>query len=89
MTYTEHTCPEAGCGVPFQVTDGFDARRREDHRTFYCPNGHSMSFTGKSDKQKLVDVTAQLMALKVAKAHDEATLNRLRNKVKRLAKRKA
>jgi hypothetical protein len=30
----------ATCGVVFAVTDSYQARRREDHERFFCPNGH-------------------------------------------------
>jgi len=50
--YVTHTCPQDRCGVEFAVAEGYDARRREDHRTFYCPSGHSMSYLGKTEEQK-------------------------------------
>ena len=49
----EHTCPERGCGVTFFTTNGFDDRRREDHKDIYCPNGHSLSYPGETQEQKL------------------------------------
>jgi hypothetical protein len=30
----------ASCGVVFGLTEGYHARRREDHEGFKCPNGH-------------------------------------------------
>lgn len=50
--YVTHTCAQRGCGVSFAVEDGFDDRRREDHATFYCPNGHSLSYSGKTEAEK-------------------------------------
>lgn len=44
MTFLELTCPHEGCGITFQLTDGYVSRRREDHRSFYCPNGHPKSY---------------------------------------------
>jgi hypothetical protein len=32
------------CGCVFGVPGGFTAQRRSDNRTFYCPNGHRMSY---------------------------------------------
>lgn len=29
-----------------------EERRREDHRTFYCPNGHTLSFSGPTKAEK-------------------------------------
>lgn len=33
------------CAVRFGVPEGFTANRRRDKRTFWCPNGHPMSYT--------------------------------------------
>lgn len=39
------------CFVVFGVPRGFVDRRRKDTQTFYCPNGHSMSWKeGEADK---------------------------------------
>ncbi len=48
MGFIEITCPHEGCGVTFQVTEGFVSRRREDHRNIYCPNGHVQSYRQKT-----------------------------------------
>lgn len=50
--YITYTCAQRGCGVTFAVEDGFDDRRRNDHATFYCPNGHTLSYTGKTELEK-------------------------------------
>lgn len=41
--YEEQDC--ITCFMHFWVPQGFTARRREDKREFYCPNGHSMTYT--------------------------------------------
>ena len=41
------------CGVIFALTADLDKRRREDHGYFYCPNGHSQHYAGKTEAQKL------------------------------------
>ncbi len=30
----------SSCGVSFGMTEDFIQARRDDHRTWYCPNGH-------------------------------------------------
>jgi hypothetical protein len=40
------------CGVSFAITDAYDDRRRADHKSFYCPNGHSMSYSQKNEAEK-------------------------------------
>lgn len=42
----------ASCGVVFGIPVDLEKRRREDHETFYCPNGHSMAFSGPTKAQK-------------------------------------
>ena len=37
------TC--CNCGIIFGVPDQWLSSRRDDKRTFYCPNGHGQSFT--------------------------------------------
>lgn len=34
----------ADCGVAFAAPDWFMDGRREDGKSFYCPNGHSLSY---------------------------------------------
>lgn len=42
----------ANCGVIFGMAAELEARRREDHGRFYCPNGHTMSFQGPTQAEK-------------------------------------
>lgn len=44
----------ASCGVVFWLTDHLEKERRDDHRTFYCPNGHALSFGGPSANEKRI-----------------------------------
>ena len=43
----------SNCGVSFGLTEEFQSRRRRDRKSFYCPNGHSQWYPGKSEKQLL------------------------------------
>lgn len=45
------TCAE--CGVVFGLEAGYQRQRRDDHQSFYCPNGHSLSYAGKSEAERL------------------------------------
>lgn len=40
------------CGLAFGLTVQYKQHRRDDHGTFYCPNGHTQYFPGKSDAEK-------------------------------------
>lgn len=41
------------CGVPFAMTEEFQARKLRDRTVFYCPSGHPRVYTGKTEAQKL------------------------------------
>lgn len=42
----------ADCGMPFGIDKEFEDRRREDHRTFYCPNGHPQSYGQRTEAER-------------------------------------
>lgn len=46
-----HECGK--CHVRFAMPAAMVAQRREDHETFWCPNGHPRAFLGKTKAQKL------------------------------------
>lgn len=41
------------CGATYALPEDFLAQRRDDHNTFYCPNGHRRHYPQKSDEEKL------------------------------------
>lgn len=43
----------ASCAIKYAIPRKFVSERRDDHKSFYCPNGHSQWFPGKSDAEKL------------------------------------
>lgn len=50
-TLKMYTCCHEDCGVVFGLEQGFVRHRETDHRSFYCPNGHSQHFPGKTKDQ--------------------------------------
>lgn len=42
----------AACGIEFAMPQHFVTKRRESGKEFFCPNGHSLSFS-KSEVQRL------------------------------------
>lgn len=46
---TETCC---SCGVLFALEEHYQAARRRDHAWWYCPNGHSQHYSGKTDKER-------------------------------------
>lgn len=55
--YVQNCC---SCGITFGVPTDFDAKRREDHQSFYCPSGHPQSYRGKTEEQKQRDRAERL-----------------------------
>jgi len=47
------TCVCSKCGIVYGVPDNFKRARREDHHSFWCPNGHSQYIPAKSEAEKL------------------------------------
>jgi uncharacterized Zn finger protein (UPF0148 family) len=45
-----HNCPV--CGVAYAGPAQLFESRRADHGSFYCPNGHSLSYPQQSDAEK-------------------------------------
>lgn len=56
ITYTQELVTETccNCGVVFALPKSLKAECLEDHdKLFYCPNGHKMVYTGKTEAQRL------------------------------------
>lgn len=51
LTLDLHECPS--CGVVYGLTADYEDRRRQDHKSFYCPNGHNLSYSQESREEKL------------------------------------
>jgi hypothetical protein len=58
--YEVETCIHENCGVHFAVPKQFQDKRRKDHKTFYCPNGHPQYYPHKSDLEILKDRNSEL-----------------------------
>ena len=48
-----HVLSCGGCGVMFAMPETMFQKRLEDHKGFFCPNGHSRYFSGPSEAEKL------------------------------------
>lgn len=69
QTYTIFHCDHDGCGIAFGLDDSFVKSRRNDRKTWYCPNGHSRWFPGKTEAQEERDRANQLE--KIVRAREE------------------
>jgi len=47
---TEECC---NCHMQFAMTADFQRRRRNDHKSFFCPAGHSQHYTGATEETRL------------------------------------
>lgn len=68
---TQIVCSHEGCGVAFCVPDVWVNARKNDHLTWYCPNGHQRHWPQETEAEKLrrqLDNTKQ----QIARAEDEA-----------------
>lgn len=89
-TYTVIMCGHEGCGVRFAMDDGFIRARREDHATFYCPNGHPRWYppgSSEAEKERKARREAEQEAIRIRAQLDQArasnaTLRRSRSALK-------
>jgi hypothetical protein len=58
MEFYEETC--CNCGCTFFITKKHHQLLVDTKQTFYCPNGHTQSYTGKTDAQKLKEKEEEL-----------------------------
>lgn len=73
LTLTTLEC--ADCRMTFAITELFEADRRRDHGTFYCPAGHRNFYGGKSKEEKLSEELSRERQRK-AELEDEAKWQR-------------
>jgi len=76
------------CGVAFAMPVALNQVLRDTHRYFYCPNGHSQFYPGKSEAEQLKAVLAQQQAeFKRIADQREAEFRRLAEEKARIEKR--
>ena len=80
------------CGIRFAIPTSFDINKRKDHKTFYCPDGHSMYYPSESKEDKLrnklyaaqncCDIqTAKARTLDYRSRYYKGKLNKMRKEV--------
>lgn len=55
MSYLTVDLNCASCGVVFGITAEYRDRRRIDHASFTCPNGHTNVFRGPTEEEKQIE----------------------------------
>jgi RNase P subunit RPR2 len=53
MDIEMHTIVCDNCNTLFAITELHDERLRNCHNTFYCPNGHTLSYPGRTEEARL------------------------------------
>jgi len=53
LEFVMHTLKCCVCGIPYGLPDYFATQRRDDHKTFYCPNGHSEYYPAENETERL------------------------------------
>jgi len=53
MLSSEFEVMTCTCGITYALPKSFVQKKRDDHSTFYCPNGHRRHFPQMSDEEKL------------------------------------
>ena len=56
------------CGVTIVMPEHMYNTRRNDHESFYCVNGHSGAFKGKSETEKKLEAAEQQLEWSRAEA---------------------
>ena len=99
MMFEDQDC--ITCFMQFRVPQGFTAARRRDGRSFYCPNGHSMSYPlgeSEADKlrrerdrlvQRMAEKDDTIHALEASRARAERKASAARGHVTKIKKRAA
>jgi hypothetical protein len=47
------------CGVTYGLTSHYQQHRRDDHKSWYCPNGHRQHYPQQSEAERLKDQLAR------------------------------
>ena len=82
QAYWQECCT---CGITFGMLSSWDASLRDNKKTFYCPNGHSQSYIGKSAAEKV----REEMQAKVDEANRLAEWERSQAQTARASERRA
>lgn len=46
------SCCCSQCGINYYVPENWENKRRQQHDTFYCPNGHNQYFPHETEAEK-------------------------------------
>lgn len=75
------TCPD--CGIEFSFAKKVEALWRDSHKSFFCPNGHSLSWRDETSQEKEI----KALSSKVAELKEQLAASQV--EVEALKKRNA
>lgn len=74
------------CGIEYHIPAHYCAKRQQDHKSFFCPNGHPQHFPQDSEadvlRRRLQRTEADLVAEKTTREKAERAAKRLKRQVK-------
>jgi hypothetical protein len=73
------------CGIDFAFTKKVEKLWRDSHKTFYCPNGHPLCWSGETEEQKelkklkkqVTELTDKLASLALKAAESDKKVEEL------------
>lgn len=84
--FVTETCCRDGCGIQFAMPKYFQAQLLKDHsRSFYCPNGHSQYYVGKTELQLAKEETERVRQQLKWAEENAASASKARDKADRRA----
>ena len=69
--YDTITCCSKGCGISFAVPARWNEERRNDHETFYCPNGHRQWYRPGTSPEEKLRLERDRLAQRIAEKDDD------------------
>jgi hypothetical protein len=80
INIVQQTCCKEGCGIAFWIEENYHDSLLVTKRSFYCPNGHSQSYTGESDKAKIIRLQNEKAQMQREHALEIAKIKKLKRK---------
>ncbi len=86
VTVNLSTCNCSVCGIVYAVPCNYRETRRDDHKTFHCPNGHRQCFPDEPDESREEVLEEENQTLEYEKEKLEASLKYYKNKASKVKK---
>lgn len=76
----------SSCGIEYHMPNHYCTKREQDHKTFYCPNGHAQHFPTDTEadvlRRSLQRTQTELTQEITAREKAERAVTRLKRQVK-------